>query len=143
MAGALLSYAALTGSARHREAAEAALGVLPAIAARYPRAAGAGLAVAEAWLAGPAEIAVVGREDDERTRVLHQTALLAAPPGAVLALGDGDPKAPGTRETVPLLIGRGQVNGAPAAYVCRGFTCRAPVTTPDELRAVLAGPAWT
>ena len=68
MAGALLSYAALTGSARHREAAEAALGVLPAIAARYPRAAGAGLAVAEAWLAGPAEIAIVGHEDDERTR---------------------------------------------------------------------------
>ena len=52
MAGALLSYAALTGSARHREAAEAALGVLPAIAARYPRAAGAGLAVAEAGWPG-------------------------------------------------------------------------------------------
>jgi uncharacterized protein len=138
MAGALLSYAALTGSARHREAAEAALGVLPAIVARYPRAAGAGLAVAEAWLAGPAEIAVVGYEDDERTRVLHQTALLAAPPGAVLALGDGDPE---TRETVPLLIGRRPVDGAPAAYVCRGFTCQAPVTTPEELRAVLAGPA--
>ena len=137
MAGALLSDAALTGSARHREAAEAALGVLPAIADRYPRAAGAGLAVAEAWLAGPAEIAVVGHADDERTRVLHRTALLAAPPGAVLALGDGDPK---TRETVPLLIGRGQVDGAPAAYVCRGFTCQAPVTTPEELRAVLAAP---
>ena len=137
VAGALLSYAALTGSARHREAAEAALGVLPAIADRYPRAAGAGLAVAEAWLAGPAEIAVVGHGDDERTRVLHQTALLAAPPGAVLALGDGDPK---TRETVPLLIGRGQVDGAPAAYVCRGFTCQAPVTTPEQLRELLARP---
>ena len=60
VAGALLRYSALAGSARHREAAEAALGVLPGIAARYPRAAGAGLAVAEAWLAGPAEIAVVG-----------------------------------------------------------------------------------
>ncbi len=137
MAGALLSYAALTGSARHREAAEEALGVLPAIAARYPRAAGAGLAVAEAALAGPAEIAVVGYEDDERTRVLHQTALLAAPPGAVLALGDGNPE---TGETVPLLIGRRPVDGAPAAYVCRGFTCRAPVTTPEELRAVLTAP---
>jgi uncharacterized protein len=136
MAGALLSHAALTGSARDREAAEAALGVLPAIAARYPLAAGAGLGVAEAWLAGPAEIAVVGYEDDERTGVLHRTALLAAPPGAVLALGDG------ARETVPLLIGRRQVDGAPAAYVCRGFTCRAPVTTPEELREVLAGPAW-
>jgi uncharacterized protein len=136
MAGALLSYAALTGSARHREAAEAALGVLPAIAARYPRAAGAGLAVAEAWLAGPAEIAVVGHEDDERTHTLHQTALNAAPPGAVLALGDGSE--PG--ETVPLLIGRRQVNGAPAAYVCRQFTCQAPVTTPEELRAALTAP---
>jgi uncharacterized protein len=133
MAGALLSYAALTGSARHRAAAEAALGVLPAIAARYPRAAGAGLAVAEAWLSGPAEIAVIGHDDDERTGVLHQVALLAAPPGAVLALGDG------TDESVPLLAGRRPVGGAPAAYVCRNFTCQAPVTTPEELRAVLAG----
>jgi uncharacterized protein YyaL (SSP411 family) len=135
MAGALLSYAALTGSARHREAAEAALDVLPAIAARYPRAAGTGLAVAEAWLSGPAEIAVVGYEDDERTRILHQAALHAAPPGAVLALGDGD------AETVPLLAGRRQVDGAPAAYVCRGFTCLAPVTTPEQLRDLLARPS--
>ena len=135
VAGALLSYSALTGSARHREAAEAALGVLPGIAARYPRAAGAGLAVAEAWLAGPAEIAVVGRPDDERTRALHQTALHAAPPGAVLALGDGTPSA------VPLLEGRGLVDGAPAAYVCRQFTCQAPVTAPEQLREALARPA--
>ena len=134
MAGALLSLAALPGSARHREAAEAALGVLPAIAARYPRAAGAGLSVAEAWLAGPAEIAVVGDEDDERTRVLHQAALLAAPPGAVLALGDGD------QETVPLLVGRRQVGGAPAAYVCRGVACQAPVTTTEQLRELLGRP---
>ena len=135
VAGALLSYAALTGSDRHREAAGAALGVLPAIADRYPRAGGAGLAVAEAWLAGPPEIAVVGDRDDERTRVLHQTALHAAPPGAVLALGDG------SAETVPLLVGRWPVQGAPAAYVCRGFTCLAPVTTPAELRRALAAPS--
>jgi uncharacterized protein YyaL (SSP411 family) len=141
VAGALLSYAALAGSARHREAAEAALGVLPGIASRYPRAAGAGLSVAEAILAGPAEIAVVGDPADDRTRALHQTALRAAPPGAVLALGDGDQPldtgaSPG--EGVPLLGGRGLVAGAPAAYVCRQFTCQAPVTTPEELEAVLA-----
>jgi uncharacterized protein len=142
VADALLSYSALTGSARHRAAAAAALGVLPAIAARYPRAAGTGLAVAEAWLAGPAEIAVVGDPEDERTRVLHETALLAAPPGAVLALGDGtgaggsDPEA-----AVPLLTGRGLVHGGPAAYVCRQFTCLAPVTTPEQLRTALAVPS--
>jgi uncharacterized protein YyaL (SSP411 family) len=135
VAGALLRYSALTGSARHRDAAAAALGVLPAIAGRYPRAAGAGLAVAEAWLAGPAEIAVVGSPADERTRALLETALHAATPGAVLALGDG------TEAAVPLLAGRGLVDGAPAAYVCRQFTCQAPVTTPQQLRAALAVPA--
>jgi uncharacterized protein len=135
VAGALLGYSALAGSARHREAAAAALGVLPAIAARYPRAAGTGLAVAEAWLAGPAEIAVVGPPADERTRALHETALHAATPGAVLALGDG------TDAAVPLLAGRTLVNGAPAAYVCRQFTCLAPITTPEQLRKALAAPS--
>jgi uncharacterized protein YyaL (SSP411 family) len=135
VAGALLGYSALTGTARHREAAGAALGVLPGIAARYPRAAGMGLAVAEAWLSGPAEIAVVGGPDDVRTRALHQTALHAAPPGAVLALGDG------TSSAIPLLEGRGLVDDAPAAYVCRQFTCLAPVTTPGELTEVLSRPA--
>ncbi len=131
VAGALLGYAALAGSARHRAAALAGLGVLPAIAVRYPRAAGAGLAVAEAVLAGPAEIAVVGPAQDQRTRELHETALHAAPPGAVIALGDG------TDAQVPLLEGRGLVGGAPAAYICRDFTCRAPVTTPQQLRDAL------
>ena len=129
--------------------------MLPGIAARYPRAAGAGLAVAEAWLAGPAEVAVVGSLQDARTRALHQTALHAAPPGAVLALGDGtmpadsmpadsvpaDSGAAGSGVGVPLLAGRGLVNGAPAAYVCRQFTCQAPVTTPEQLREALAGPS--
>jgi uncharacterized protein YyaL (SSP411 family) len=130
-ADALLSYAALYGSARHRDAAVAALGLLSPIASRYPRAAGAGLAVAEALLSGPAEIAIVGPDDDPRTGDLLRTALHQAPPGAVLAVGAG------AEPEVPLLAGRGLVRGGPAAYVCRGFTCLAPVTTPAELRESL------
>jgi len=42
LAGALLSYAALTGSTPHRQAAESALAPVEAIAARYPQAAGWG-----------------------------------------------------------------------------------------------------
>ncbi len=133
VAGALLSYSALTGSARHREAAAGALGVLPAIASRYPRAAGWGLAVAEALLSGPAEIAIIGPPGDERTVALHATALHAAPPGAVIAIGAGGPG----QSEIPLLTGRGLLDGEPAAYVCRDFACRAPVADPERLRAAL------
>ncbi len=133
VAGALLSYSALTGSARHRDAAAQALGVLPAVASRYPRAAGWGLAVAEAVLSGPAEIAIVGPAGDRRTAALHAAALHAAPPGAVIAIGDGSTD----RDEIGLLAGRGLLDGAPAAYVCRDFACRAPVADPEQLRAAL------
>ena len=86
-ADALLSYGALTGEERYREAALAALKVLPPIAAKYPRAGGMGLSVAEALLSGPAEIAIVGPDDDPRTADLLRAALHVAPPGAVFALG--------------------------------------------------------
>ncbi|PRY01898.1 thioredoxin domain-containing protein [Allonocardiopsis opalescens] len=131
-AGALLSYAALTGSARHREAAAAALAPVGLLAARAPRFAGWGLAVAEALLAGPVEIAVVGPAGDPRTSALHRTALGGVSPGAVVSLGDGSPDTP-----VPLLEHRTAVDGRPAAYVCRDFACRAPVTEPEELAAQL------
>jgi uncharacterized protein len=141
-AGALLSYSALTGSSRHREAAVAALTVLAPIAGRFPRAAGAGLAVAEAVLAGPAEVAVVGPATDPRTAALHRAALVMAPPGAVLALGDGGP-ASEAAAAVPLLEGRHPVDGSPAVYVCRNFTCRTPLTDPMELREALTYPRVT
>ncbi|MGV9535345.1 thioredoxin domain-containing protein [Streptosporangium sandarakinum] len=130
-AGALLSYAALTGSARHREAAEAALGTVSVLADRHARFAGWGLAVAQAAVSGPVEVAVVGPAGDAATAALHRAALMSPAPGMVVALGE-----PGAAD-VPLLEGRGPVDGVPAAYVCRGFTCRMPVTTPEALRAEL------
>ena len=135
VAGALLSYSALTGSGLYREAAEAALAAVPALGGRHPRAAGWGLAVAEALLSGPAEIAIVGPAGGGRA-VLHKTAMLAAPPGAVIAISDGVGDPP-----IALLEGRSPVGGMPAAYVCRNFACRAPVTDAAELREAL-GAAW-
>ncbi|MEU4103465.1 thioredoxin domain-containing protein [Streptomyces tanashiensis] len=130
-AGALLSYAAHTGSEAHRAAAEGALGVVKALGPRAPRFIGWGLAVAEALLDGPREIAVVGDPADPAFQELRRTALAATTPGAVLATG-----APGGEE-FPLLKDRPLVAGAPAAYVCRHFTCDAPVTDPAELRRKL------
>jgi uncharacterized protein len=138
VADALLSYSALTGSVRPREAAIAALSSLPDLAARFPRAAGSGLATAEAVLSGPVEIAIAGPATAQRAE-LHQLALMAAPPGAVIAVGagTGDGDGSGAGAQIPLLAGKGAVDGHAAAYVCRNFSCQAPVTEPDQLRAAL------
>ncbi|WP_406136950.1 thioredoxin domain-containing protein [Streptomyces sp. NBC_01089] len=128
-AGALLSYAAHTGSEAHRTAAERALGVVKALGPRAPRFIGWGLAVAEAAVDGPREVAVVGPAGDAGTSALHRTALLATAPGAVVAVGESG------SDEFPLLVDRPLIDGRAAAYVCRNFTCSAP--TPDP--AVLAG----
>src|SRR3954468_3340081 len=125
--GALLSYAALTGSERHRAAAEAGLAVAAATGPRIPRAFGWALAVAEALADGPREIAIVGGDDDDARRALHAVALAATAPGAVVSVGVPD------AENLPLLAERPLLDGRPTAYVCRSFVCQAPVTTPEAL----------
>ncbi|MFG2886078.1 thioredoxin domain-containing protein [Streptomyces sp. NPDC048297] len=131
-AGALLGYAAHTGSEPHRTAAAQALGVVRALGPRVPRFIGWGLAVAEALLDGPREVAVVGPSlTDEGTAALHRAALLGTAPGAVVAAGAAD------SDEFPLLADRPLVDGRPAAYVCRHFTCDAPTTDPERLEAAL------
>jgi uncharacterized protein len=130
--GALLTYAAYTGSAVHRGAAERGLAVYAPLAGAHARFAGWGLAVAEALLDGPREVAVVGAGDDPARAELHSVALRATAPGAAVAVGTPD-----GRVAVPLLEHRPLVDGRPAAYVCHHFTCDAPVTDPSELAAAL------
>ena len=131
LAGALLTHAALTGSTRHRDAAAAALDACGPIAEQDPRFAGWALAVAEAVASGPLQVAVVG--DGPAAQALLDAARASRSPGLVVV--HGPPDAPG----VPLLAGRPLVAGGPAAYVCRGFVCDTPVTTPDALRAATDG----
>jgi len=129
LAGALLSYGALTGSARHLQAASEAVDAGGSVAGRDPRFAGWTLAVAEAREAGPLLGAVVGTGPaaDDLSRVARDS----LSPGLVLVAGE--PDAPG----IPLLAGRPLVGGKPAAYVCRGFVCERPLTAVDELSDAL------
>lgn len=98
---------------------------------RAPRFIGWGLAVSEALLDGPREVAVVGAVGDAATRALHRTALLGTAPGAVVAAGAAG------GEEFPLLRDRPLVEGKAAAYVCRHFVCAAPTTEVDQLAAEL------
>jgi uncharacterized protein len=135
LAGALLTYSALTGSTRHRGAAEAGVAAAAGLAARDPRFAGWTLAVAEAMVAGPLQVAVAG--DGPRARELLRVARASTSPGLVTAYGS--PDMPG----IPLLANRALVAGGAAAYLCRGSVCDAPVTTPEQLTSALERPSGT
>jgi uncharacterized protein YyaL (SSP411 family) len=131
LAGALLTFSALTGSTRHREAAEGAVAASAVLASENPRFGGWMLAVAEAMQAGPLQVAVSG--DGPQASELLRVARASTSPGLVTA--HGSPDTPG----IPLLADRPLVAGQPAAYLCRGFVCDRPVTTPQELAAALGG----
>ncbi|MGJ9413023.1 thioredoxin domain-containing protein [Aeromicrobium sp. CF4.19] len=125
VAHAFLAAAAVTGEQRYREGAESAIASAAEIGRQVPRFAGWTLAAAEAVLAGPEEIAVVGPDRD----AMHRAALLRGTPGAVVVAS-----ASGSDE-VPLLAGREAVDGLATAFVCRDFVCALPVTDPDALAA--------
>jgi uncharacterized protein YyaL (SSP411 family) len=75
------------------------------------------------WLSPPREIAVVGDVESPVARA----ALAPFQPDTVVAVGPS--------EQVPLLAGKGLVDGKTAVYVCERFACRAPVTEPEEVTA--------
>jgi len=136
LASALLRIAAITGETEPRSEAERIMGPFGGVVAASPLAVGALAAAMDRALAPSREVAIVGVVDDPRTlalvREVHQRWL----PAGVLAWGDAE---------VGLLHDRPLTEGRPTAYVCESFTCRMPVTEPDELVAALraAGGATT
>jgi uncharacterized protein YyaL (SSP411 family) len=111
---------------RYLRAAGDALGAQSVLLERAPRSAGHWLAVAEATVRGPLQIAVAC--DPSRSPLLADARRLA--PGGAIVVG-------GEKDSSALLVGRDRVAGADAAYVCRGRLCDLPVTQATELAAAL------
>jgi uncharacterized protein YyaL (SSP411 family) len=81
-----------------------------------PSAFGHALCALDLHFSPPREIAVIGPADADVARA----ALAPFEPNTVVAFGPS--------EDVPLLQGKGPVDGRPAVYVCENFACQAPVT---------------
>lgn len=126
---ALQLAAHLTGSERYASAARAALAAATPILVKLPRSGGHWLAVAEAAVRGPLQIAVAC---DPLESELLAAARRLAPGGAIVVGGAVDSSA--------LLRGRDRIGGRDAAYVCRGHVCDLPVTTTEHLAASLGVP---
>ena len=128
--------AAYTAEERYRAAAAPLIEGLAGPMTQHPTAFGRLLCALDLYVNGSTEIAVVGDPATPATQALLATVARAYLPRAVRALLD--PAAPDDLPAlIPLLVGRDLVDGQPAAYVCRQFACRLPVTTPAALAAEL------
>jgi hypothetical protein len=133
----LARLALLTGGRRYDDAARGAVSLVATQAAKWPQAFARALQAADLLAARPVEVAISGPLDDPRTVALIDTVRIGAGPYAMVAAGD--PSDARAVNAAPLLADRPLVHGAPAAYVCSGFTCQAPVTDPGALMSALRG----
>jgi uncharacterized protein YyaL (SSP411 family) len=121
LAHAMLRVARMWGDDELEQRAVGVFRLIEPAARRVPGAFGWALCALHLWLSTPRELAIAGPVSSDVARA----ALAPFDPTAVIAVGPA--------EEVPLLTGKGLVDGRPAVYVCERFTCRAPVTDPAEL----------
>ncbi len=132
-AHAMLRLHAYTGDARWHDAALSVISPLAPAVVRSPLALGNLAWALELAVTPLREVAIAGAPDAGDTQALLHTVAADFDPARVLAWGHAD--------GVPLMADRTPVDGRAAAYVCRNFACERPVTTPEELRALLVARA--
>jgi uncharacterized protein YyaL (SSP411 family) len=129
----LLRLAGLAVEPHYAELAQTALGPMQPLLAKYPLGFAQWLIALDYALSHPREVAIVGAPEVSDTRALLDVCTTGYRPHQIVALGAPDAEA----SAIPLLQGRGQIEGRATAYVCVDFTCRAPVTDPEALQALL------
>jgi uncharacterized protein len=122
LAYVLLRLSRLWGDAEIERKAVGVFRLVARLLPQAPSAFGHTLCALDLHFSPPREIAVIGPPDSEVARAT----LAGFDPNAVVAFGPSD--------EVPLLEGKGFVDGRPAVYVCENFACQAPITSAAALR---------
>ena len=127
LAHVLLRLARIYGDDELERRGVSVLRLLRPALERAPSAFGWGLVALDLHLSPPRELAIAGPVDSESparrsSRGSRARSWRSAP-----------------AEDVPLLAGKGLVDGRPAVYVCERFACRAPVTELAHLDQIRAG----
>ena len=130
---ALLRLAAFTDHAETRTLAEQSFRLVAEHALRYPTAFARWLAAADFALAAVKQVAVVGDPAQSETQALLTAIRSKWLPNCVVAASG----LPLPRNTPSLLFERPMQDKKPTVYVCEGFVCKTPVTSPDELQKLL------
>ncbi len=124
----LLELGAFEGEARYVDPAEAFLRAIAPTAAQYPTAFAGWLCAIDFAVGPQLQLAIAGAPDDEAFRALAGVADSRFLPNLVQAGG-----LPAPPELPHLMADRSMQEGKPTAYLCQGFACQLPTTSPEEL----------
>ncbi len=125
----LLRLSGLAVEPRYLELAQTALSPMQPMLAQYPLGFAQWLIALDYALGHPREVSVVGKAQAADTRALLDVCTAGYYPHQIVAFGEPDVEP----VAVPLLEGRGQVDGRATAYVCIDFVCQRPVNEPEAL----------
>jgi len=131
----LLRLGEMTDRKELRTKGEETIRAFSAALSRFPTALPQMLVALDFQMSAKQQIVIAGKKDDADTMALLAEVHRHFLPHKVVLLadqGDGIEKSDAVRAMNP-------VNGKAAAYVCRDFSCQAPVTNPKNLRALLTG----
>ena len=133
----LLRLSVVTGNEDYAAKAVAPLRTLAELMGRAPAGTGRWLAALDFYLSTPKEVAFIGPSSDPATAELLRTVNGRYLANRVIVGADsGDTAA---ASGLPLLAGRGMIDGKPTAYVCENYACQLPVTDAEALAAQLTG----
>jgi uncharacterized protein YyaL (SSP411 family) len=90
-------------------------------------------------LSNPRQIVIAGERESAETRTLLAEVHRHFVPNKILLLADGGGGQNYLGERMEAVREMKPVAGKAAAYVCENFTCKAPVTDPKGLSALLRG----
>ena len=137
MAQNLARLGKITGQVRYLEYAEGVVSAFAAAVERTPTMSSQ-LLCAFDFMAGPVrEVVVAGAREGDDTKALLAVLDEGFDPYLMVVLRpEEDPAA--VNALVPGAEAKGMIDGKAAAYVCRDFACKMPVTDTDSLRSLLA-----
>jgi uncharacterized protein YyaL (SSP411 family) len=132
----VLTIAHLTGDSTMRERAELTLGRYGARIGAAGRTIPMMLCALSGWHAGYSQVVIVG--PPQAAQILQEeTARHYLPFSVVVPIAAGEAQEALSR-ILPFTAAMSTRDHRAAAYVCRAFTCRQPVTTPEDLACELA-----
>ena len=133
----LIRLAQIRDSKALRERAQKTIAAFGGALGHFPSAMPQMLVALDFSLTKPQQIIIAGKPDAMDTRDLLDEVHRHYLPNTVVLMADGGEGQKYLAEKLKELKGMRPIDGKAAAYVCENFTCKAPVTTVEELRKLL------